>query len=100
MWISGALERRRKTRANRGRNRGPKEELARRGEEDDWEDEEILERHEQRRHIPVGVWLTQVRAYFRVNLLPKWMQVGKERERASGEPGRDREEGMEERGNC
>ncbi|KAJ1127583.1 hypothetical protein NDU88_005981 [Pleurodeles waltl] len=71
-------------------------------EEDDREDEEIRGRHEQHRHVPGGARLTQVRACLRVNLLPEWMRVGKERERerASGEPGRDREEGMEERGNC
>ncbi|KAJ1181313.1 hypothetical protein NDU88_006521 [Pleurodeles waltl] len=50
-------------------------------EEDDREDAEIQGRHEQLRHVPGGAWLTQVRAYRRVNLLPEWMQVGKETER-------------------
>ncbi|KAJ1189647.1 hypothetical protein NDU88_006391 [Pleurodeles waltl] len=69
-------------------------------EEEDRKDEEIRGSHEQRRHVPGGAWLTQVCAYLRVNLLPEWMRVGKERGRTNGEPGREWEEGIEEEGHC
>ncbi|KAJ1153931.1 hypothetical protein NDU88_006689 [Pleurodeles waltl] len=54
-------------------------------EEDDREDAETPRKHEQRRHIPGGAWLTQVRVYLRVNLFPEWMRVGKKRERERAE---------------
>ncbi|KAJ1152528.1 hypothetical protein NDU88_005303 [Pleurodeles waltl] len=68
--------------------------------EEDQKDEKIRGNPEQHRHVPRGMWLTQVWAYLRVNLLPEWMRGRKERERASRRPGRDWEEGIEGKSQC
>ncbi|KAJ1192059.1 hypothetical protein NDU88_001371 [Pleurodeles waltl] len=62
------------------------------GETDD-EDAEKPRDNVQRCHVPGGAWLSQVRAYLIVKVLPEWMQLDKKREKGSEEPGRDREEG-------
>ncbi|KAJ1191952.1 hypothetical protein NDU88_001265 [Pleurodeles waltl] len=62
------------------------------GETDD-EDAEKPRDNDQRRHVPQGAWLSQVRVYLIVKVLPEWMRVDKKREKGSEEPGRDREEG-------
>ncbi|KAJ1083262.1 hypothetical protein NDU88_003421 [Pleurodeles waltl] len=62
------------------------------GETDD-EDAEKPRDNTQRRHVPGGAWLSQVRAYLIVKVLPEWMRVDKRREKGSEEPGRDWEDG-------
>ncbi|KAJ1084121.1 hypothetical protein NDU88_004274 [Pleurodeles waltl] len=90
-----ALERRKRERES-GTESGTEEETKAEEEKDNREDTKTPKKHKQRCHVHGGAWLTQVRAYLRVNLLPEWMWVGKNRERESGEPGRDREEGTKE----
>ncbi|KAJ1128086.1 hypothetical protein NDU88_006467 [Pleurodeles waltl] len=41
---------------------------------------ETPRRTEQRRHVPGGAWLTQVRSYLRFKFLPEWIRGGSERE--------------------
>ncbi|KAJ1201323.1 hypothetical protein NDU88_005136 [Pleurodeles waltl] len=49
--------------------------------------------NEQRHNIPGGAWLSQVRAYLIVKILPEWVRVDKRRKKGREEPGRDWEEG-------
>ncbi|KAJ1123656.1 hypothetical protein NDU88_002124 [Pleurodeles waltl] len=37
-------------------------------------------RNEQRCHVPGGAWLTQVRLYLKLKLMPEWMRGGRELE--------------------
>ncbi|KAJ1101370.1 hypothetical protein NDU88_006438 [Pleurodeles waltl] len=69
-------------------------------EEDQDEDGETNEEdtgkpreNSQRHHVPGGAWLSQVRAYLVVKILPDWMRVDKGGGKRNNEPGRDREEG-------
>ncbi|KAJ1117262.1 hypothetical protein NDU88_005462 [Pleurodeles waltl] len=57
---------------------------------------ETYGRHDQRRHVPGGAWLAQVRSCLRVDFLPKWLQGGSEK----GTQKRDREEGIGKRELC
>ncbi|KAJ1151359.1 hypothetical protein NDU88_004141 [Pleurodeles waltl] len=61
--------------------------------ETDAEDAEKSRDNDQHRHVPGGAWLSQVRAYLIVKVLPEWMRVERKRTKWSEEPGRDREEG-------
>ncbi|KAJ1132075.1 hypothetical protein NDU88_010405 [Pleurodeles waltl] len=70
------------------------------GEEDLDEDGEPNEEdsgkprdNSQRCHVPGGAWLSQVRAYLVVKILPNWMRVEKGEGKRNEEPERDREEG-------
>ncbi|KAJ1148338.1 hypothetical protein NDU88_001175 [Pleurodeles waltl] len=63
-------------------------------EEADDKDAEEPRNNGQRRQVPGGEWLSQVRAYLNVKVLPEWMRVERKREKGIEEPGRDREEGI------
>ncbi|KAJ1174980.1 hypothetical protein NDU88_000271 [Pleurodeles waltl] len=46
----------------------------------------------QHRHVPEGAWLSQVRAYLVVKVLPDWMRVDKGEGKRNEEQGRGRAE--------